>query len=375
MSFNENLDEFLSREALVRLPLSMVITNPHLPDNPIIYVNAAFEMCTGYTRDMAVGENCRFLQGEKTDEKARAAIRDTIEKRETATIDIYNYKADGTGFWNRLIIGPLFDDDGALRYYFGIQNDMSKIRDDNRVSRHADRVLREVQHRMKNHLSMISSMIRMEARRSGVDKGFADLANRVDALQTLYQEMSASGVSSIDSDTIMAGAYVSRIASAIGHLDGRDAIRLNIACDELPMMADEAGRLGLLASEFLTNAFKHAFENRDKGLVALELRRVGDDRVRLSVTDNGKGIREGSDWHNLGDDSAENRDIRAATSERLRSGARGGLGVDIARALVRTLRADVAVKTGETGTCFDVEFAYAKPESHESGSPGDIQPG
>lgn len=373
MAFDDNLDELLSREALVRLPLSMVISNPHLPDNPIIYVNSAFEECTGYARDAVIGENCRFLQGEDTDEKARQAIRDAIAKQETATIDIYNYKADGTGFWNRLIMGPLFDDAGELRYFFGIQNDMSQMRDDVRVSRHADRVLREVQHRMKNHLSMISSMIRMQARQSGANEGFAELANRVDALQTLYQEMSASGVSSIDSDTIMVGAYVSRIASAIGHLDGRDAIRLNIACEELPMMADEAGRLGLLASEFLTNAFKHAFEDREKGLVELSLERVGENRVRLTVADDGNGIPQGSNWYKLTGQGRDPGNVRKATAERLRDGARGGLGVDIARALIRTLRADVSLKSGDTGTTFEVEFAYAKPDAAENGNQSDME--
>lgn len=361
MNFDTNLDEFLSREALLRLPLAMVVSDPHLPDNPIVYVNTAFEHITGYKRDEAIGRNCRFLQGKATDKRSRDAIREAIEKRETATVDIYNYRADGSGFWNRLIIGPLYDDSHNLRYYFGIQNDMSTIRDDNRVSRHADRVLREVQHRIKNHLSMIASMIRMQARNSDADEGFASLANRVDALQTLYQEMSVSGVSSIDSDTIMAGAYVGRIADAISQLDGRDSIRLEIECEEIRMVADEAARLGLLASELLTNAFKHGFEDREQGHVALSLKRFSDNNVKLCVSDDGIGLPADCKWRGMGGGPVSTSDMGKDTAMRLSSGARNGLGVDIAKSLVRSLRATVSVDCDNEGTRFVIDIPYDEP--------------
>lgn len=340
----------------------MVITDPHLPDNPIIYLNTAFENITGYSRDRVIGRNCRFLQGAKTDAKAQEAISEALLKEETATIDIYNYRADGEGFWNRLIIGPLYDDDGKLRYFFGIQSDLSKIRDENRVSRHADRVLREVQHRIKNHLSMIASMVRMEARNSGADESFASLASRVDALQTLYQEMAVSGVSSIDSDTIQAGAYVSRVGSAIGYLDGRDAVRLNIDCDEIPMLADDAGKLGLLASEFLTNAFKHAFIGRDEGLVELRLKQFDDENIKLSVSDDGCGLPENSRWLALGKGPVSSRDAGKDTADRLSRGSRGGLGVDIAKSLIRGLRATVSVESDSEGTRIVLDIPYTRPD-------------
>jgi PAS domain S-box-containing protein len=102
--------------------MSVVISNPALPDNPIIYVSDEFEIQTGYPPEEAIGRNCRFLQGPDTNPHALEAIRQALQARTTFTIDILNYRKDGTPFMNRLRIRPLFDDRGALQYFVGAQN-------------------------------------------------------------------------------------------------------------------------------------------------------------------------------------------------------------------------------------------------------------
>lgn len=101
---------------------SVVISDPSRPDNPMIYVSEEFETQTGYTAEEALGRNCRFLQGPETDPKAVQAIRDALAAQTEITIDILNYRKDGTKFWNRLRIRPLFDDKGKLLYFAGAQN-------------------------------------------------------------------------------------------------------------------------------------------------------------------------------------------------------------------------------------------------------------
>jgi len=81
---------------------SVVITNPALPDNPMIFISDEFEIQTGYSPQEALGRNCRFLQGPETDPKAVKAIRRALESESEITVDILNYKKDGTRFWNRL---------------------------------------------------------------------------------------------------------------------------------------------------------------------------------------------------------------------------------------------------------------------------------
>lgn len=114
--------ELLERLQGDELGMSVVISNPHLPDNPLIYVSDEFEQQTGYTADDVIGRNCRFMQGPDTNPHAVAAIREAIEARATFTIDLLNYRKDGTPFMNRLRIRPLFDAQGRLLYFVGAQN-------------------------------------------------------------------------------------------------------------------------------------------------------------------------------------------------------------------------------------------------------------
>lgn len=105
---------------------SVVISDPSRPDNPMIYVSEEFERQTGYPPEEVLGRNCRFLQGPETDPKAVQAIRDALAARTEITVDILNYRKNGTKFWNRLRIRPLFDDKGGLQYFVGAQNPIAE---------------------------------------------------------------------------------------------------------------------------------------------------------------------------------------------------------------------------------------------------------
>ena len=101
---------------------SVVITDPARPDNPMIFISDEFEKQTGYLPEEALGQNCRFLQGPETDPAAVDAVRKALEAKTEITVDILNYKKNGTKFWNRLRIRPLYGDDGKVIFYAGVQN-------------------------------------------------------------------------------------------------------------------------------------------------------------------------------------------------------------------------------------------------------------
>ncbi|MDH3263604.1 MAG: PAS domain-containing protein [Paracoccaceae bacterium] len=102
--------------------MSVVFSDPSLPDNPMIFVSEEFEKQTGYSAEEAIGRNCRFLQGPDTNPHAVEAIRKALKAETRFTIDILNYRKDGSPFVNRLRIRPIYDDDGRLMFFAGAQN-------------------------------------------------------------------------------------------------------------------------------------------------------------------------------------------------------------------------------------------------------------
>ncbi len=102
--------------------MSVVFSDPYRPDNPMIYVSDEFERQTGYSPDEAIGRNCRFLQGPDTSPSAIKAISLALRAQTRFTIDILNYRKDGTAFVNRLRIRPIYDAEGRLLFFAGAQN-------------------------------------------------------------------------------------------------------------------------------------------------------------------------------------------------------------------------------------------------------------
>lgn len=102
--------------------MSVVFSDPHEKDNPMIFVSSEFEIQTGYSREEAVGKNCRFLQGPATNPHAIEAIRQGLKAQTRFTIDILNYRKDGSAFMNRLRIRPIYDGNGRLIFFAGAQN-------------------------------------------------------------------------------------------------------------------------------------------------------------------------------------------------------------------------------------------------------------
>lgn len=119
-------DPFAAAVRTTRMP--MLITDPHQPDNPIVFVNDAFSKLTGYERDEILGHNCRFLQGPGTNKDDVARIRNAIARKEAIEVDLLNYRKDGSSFWNRLLISPVFDEEGEVRHFFASQFDVSPDR-------------------------------------------------------------------------------------------------------------------------------------------------------------------------------------------------------------------------------------------------------
>ncbi|KAG5179453.1 PAS domain-containing protein, partial [Tribonema minus] len=101
---------------------SFVVTDPNLPDNPIVYASQGFLDLTGYARDHVIGRNCRFLQGPNTDQRAVEHVRKGLSEGVDTSVCLLNYKADGTPFWNSFFCAALRDAQRRVVNYVGVQS-------------------------------------------------------------------------------------------------------------------------------------------------------------------------------------------------------------------------------------------------------------
>ncbi len=135
----------LMKRAIAASSNGIVITDPHQPNNPVIYVNPGYERITGYSAVEIIGKNCRLLQGQGTDPDTKRQIRDAINTQQECHVTIQNYRKDGTPFWNELFIAPVLDSNGYLTHFIGIQTDITERR--------------RAQERLLNEYSLLNGII------------------------------------------------------------------------------------------------------------------------------------------------------------------------------------------------------------------------
>ncbi len=221
--------------------MPMLVTDPGLPDHPIVHVNDAFLELTGYAREEVVGRNCRFLQGPATDPRAVAMIRAGLAERRTITTTLLNYRKDGTAFWNQLSISPVFDGEGELVSFVGVQTDVTE-----RVRVEAEREAAFAAEQAARQEAELARAIAEQAR-TDAERAQAD-AVRAQGRLALMAEASAAMIATLDMTELLdglAGLCVPRLADwafvtlldANGHVgeyagrhrDGREAELANFA--------------------------------------------------------------------------------------------------------------------------------------------------
>ena len=303
-------DPFAAAIRGTRMP--MVITDPRRSDNPIVFANKAFQALTGYDRDEILGRNCRFLQGPDTSAESVAAIRSAVAEGRDIQVDLLNYRKDGTPFWNALYLSPVRGRDGEIQFFFASQLDVT-----DRIEAHsalpgqkaqvdrlvADRtrelelaleaktlLLHEVDHRVKNNLTMIGSLLRLQARSIPdpvLQATLNSMLERVDALATVHRSLYQSeDISQFD-----VGALTETLATDLVGSAGRHDIRLEIDVEPILVPSSHASALGLVVNELLTNAVKHAYSDGRSGTLTVKALRQ-DGRAVISVADDGPGLGE-----------------------------------------------------------------------------------
>jgi len=251
------------------------------PDNPIVYVNDAFEEVTGYSEAQMLGHNCRMLQGPGTDPEGVATLRAGIDENRPVTSQILNYRRDGTPFWNRITVTPIEDESGTVTHYLGFQQDVTEQQ---RITRLVELLNRVLRHNLRNELTVIEGYTDfVDDPPEGVDiqakirrplRRLVSLSERARELENIAKK--THDPVRLDPTDLLSGV-ADRHGEAATVAVGVDTDRDICAGTELERALDE----------LVTNAVTH--DPDGDTTVSLDARDDGD-WVVLTVADDGPGI-------------------------------------------------------------------------------------
>ena len=153
-----------------------------------------------------------------------------------------------------------------------------------------ERLLRELQHRVKNNLQTVTSLVRLQERRSGsaeAQRELRSVGRRIETLSLVYEKLYAAG----EVERVDLGTYLGELGASLLRLHAGEApgVHLRTEVESLVVPVDKAVPLGLVANEFVTNSFKYAFRG-EPGTIGLELARAGAGKARLRLWDDGRGM-------------------------------------------------------------------------------------
>jgi PAS domain S-box-containing protein len=279
------------------LPIAIAVSKLIGDDQRIVYVNKAYETLLGIASGDVRGRSWSILEAFKGEDDHHITMAQALSKwedylgvfrldrSEPVLVEAYTgiiENEDGTENYRIVAIIDVTARARAQREEFARQ-----LRD-------KDTLLRELQHRVRNNLQLLTALIRLDARnqRNGNTVNLDRLAGRVESLQLLYKDLAADGLG----ETIDLGHYVSEIAAAVMHTYAVDGIRLDLKVDHALTSVNIAMPVGLLVNELLTNAFKYAFAGKHTGIITIRCLHEAENSYQIVVADDGLGLPEGCTW-------------------------------------------------------------------------------
>ena len=273
--------------AIDEAPVGISISDPSQTDNPMIYVNDAFVEMTGYTREAALGDNCRFLHGENTDPEQVDRIREAIDAQEPIAVDIRNYRRDGTEFWNHLEIAPVRDTNGGVVNWIGFQQDVTERKERQQQLDVLDRVLR---HNIRNDMNVIRGQAEIIQAKTAGDlttaaEQIVDTSNQLMSMADKEREITELLRGDPTHEEIDLRPLLHHVASTAKAEHPEATVTVDCPAGTTVRATT---RFAEALDELVTNGITHDDSSPDVGISVTET----DDTVRIEVADTGPPIPE-----------------------------------------------------------------------------------
>ena len=282
---------------LDHLPIAIVVSRLLRGDQRIIFANKAYEEMTGQRVADIRGQGWSILEVFKGEDDPNVTLAQALLKWDDYLGTFRSERADPIlveGY-----TGIIENDEGVENYRIVAIIDVTERERAHREEfarklNDRDVLLKELQHRVRNNLQLITALIRIDARnqREGTNINLDSLAGRIESLQLLYKDLAVDGLG----QAIELGHYIGEIAGAVIHTYAVDGIRLDLKVDHAPASVNVAMPVGLLVNELLTNAFKYAFNGRRSGTLTVRCLHENENKYRVVVADDGIGLPEGTTW-------------------------------------------------------------------------------
>ncbi|MBF0278833.1 MAG: PAS domain S-box protein [SAR324 cluster bacterium] len=268
-------------------------------DGVIIYANPSFERETGYSKEEVQGKLPSILKSGQHSRAFYEKLWDTILSGQVFHGTLINKKKNGELYHVEKSISPIKDSQGKITYFVSTgRNITEKIRSEEKIKaslKEKEVLLKEIHHRVKNNLAIISGFLGLQADRikeNSILDLFKQAQDRIYSMslihEKLYQSKSLAKLEANDFIRTLAEHLVSSYV-----LEGQN-IKLRTEVESVWFSIDEAIPCGLIINELITNALKHAFSSKPTGEICVCLENLGS-QCRLSIADNGKGIEEDLD--------------------------------------------------------------------------------
>jgi two-component sensor histidine kinase len=291
------------RHLLDHVPIGIAISRLIKGQQQVIYAKAMFESVIGHPLAEFEGQDWSFFDNFRHEDDESVTLGEAIPKCEDFLGTFRRDLADSKFILVQASVGLVETHDAAeicriLAVVDVTARERAQRDDYERQIRDKDMLLRELQHRVKNNLQLITALIRLESRTvvPHESSALSRLASRIESLALLYQILSAEKFG----PEIDLGSYLSQIGSAVVRTHTLPGVELKMNVIYAPASINVAMPVGLLVNEMMTNAFKYAFAGRDGGAVTLECRYEADGRFQIMIADDGVGMPEGVAWPQRG---------------------------------------------------------------------------